>query len=203
MVLGTQGQGSTRPTPKKAAIYIRSSDLRSRQFQLESMTAWCLQNGFEVVRVFAEHGLVPSKKVRREIQKGIRAGSYDLLVIPRFSSIFSSLDNAIDFLSNLGDGHLYLLDDKLPLGKLTSRIFLALKIMRSDLSRQKIKNGLAIAKILGISNVGRPRTVSPEVIKTVLELRSQNLSVREISKKLGTVSKSAIQRIIREHYHER
>lgn len=191
---------------KRAAIYLRtSSQDQKTDLQADELLPFVERRGWILYRVFEDKisGTTNSRPQLNQLMTDARERKYDVLVIWKLDRLFRSLKNLVVTLDEFKDigVELVSLKDNLDLttsaGRLLMQIIGAMAEFEHSLIRARTKAGLEAAKKRG-TKLGRPQQVNHQ---KVLELRSQGLSLKAISRVLGC-SKTAVHKVLQEYRSE-
>ena len=190
----------TRPmTINTAIIYLRvSTDEQGESglgLEAQERTAldYCQRNGLEVVEIVREIQSGKSVRNRGLLQAALERcakGDAGLLVasnVSRLARSIRDLSVMLETAEKLGYGIAAVdtgLDTSTPAGKMVFQILgVAAEYERAMIS-DRTKKALGAAKARG-TQLGRPQTMSSEVVGNILEMRKANLSLREIASTLN------------------
>jgi DNA invertase Pin-like site-specific DNA recombinase len=197
------------------AIYARVSTLihgQSTTNQTVPLQELADRRGFQVVQEYIDEGVSGVKDNRpalNKLVKDARQGKFKILLcysIDRLGRSTKHLINLLDELSHYGVTPIFIrenIDLSTPSGKLIFQFIASIAEFEKSLISERIKNSLAVKKALASQSnsnwrCGRP-PIDEEVKSKVLELRSQGKSIRGIAKEIGNISKSSVERIIKEN----
>ncbi|WII72155.1 recombinase family protein [Bdellovibrio sp. 22V] len=192
---------------KKVILYARVSliDL-NLQNQLLPLRRQCELRDYQIVGEFADHGSgkIADRPQLRKALAAMKSLNADVLMVAALDRLGRSLSHIIKLVDNLrkdGKGIFIVrenldLSGKNPQSELLLHIFSALAEFEASLISERTKVALAVAKLQG-KTLGRPSKVNPEIEKQVLELFSKGTPIREISRRVTTVSRSTVQAIIK------
>lgn len=195
---------------KTSVGYVRVSTLlgQNPQNQITAIEQFALARGFNLGRVYVDEGVSGSKDKRPALDELIadaKRGRFKVLMvtgIDRLARDTRHLLNMINELSHYGVALVSLrenLDFTTPVGQATLTILGAVSTLERELIRERIRTALASKKILAAKTgsgwrCGRKPVISDTVVKQVLDLKAQGVSVRNIAKQVG-IAKSTVQRI--------
>ena len=110
--------------------------------------------GWHVSKVYIGYGGKLNKKTRHNLLRDAQAGVFQALAVQRFSSIFESIGDAVQLISNLNqiNTEFFSLADNIH-GSQSIGVVTALKKLQSDIVRARIKRGVLIAKLQGSTAV--------------------------------------------------
>ncbi len=186
---------------KRAAIYARVSTTNGQnpEMQLGELREFCKRRNWKITGEYVDHGVSGAKERRPELDRLLadcRRRSVDAVVVyryDRFARSLRQLVNALEEFRSLGIDFISLhegVDTSTPNGRLVFGIFASIAEFERELIRDRVRSGLAAARIRG-KKLGRPRVIvdAPKIAA----LRVQGCSWAGISKELG-VSKGTAQR---------
>lgn len=135
-----------------------------------------------------------------------RSRKIDGVAVWKCDRLFRSLKHAVVTLAEFTElgvefySHKDQVDLTSSTGRLLANLLMAFAEFEADLIRSRVVAGLEAAKARGVQ-LGRPKLVTDELIKQILDLRlRQRMSIRQISLALGRkLSKTSIEKILREH----
>ena len=188
---------------KRAAIYARVSTTNGQnpEMQLGELRELCTRRNWKITGEYEDHGVSGAKERRAELDRLLadcRRRSVDAVVVyryDRFARSLRQLVNALEEFRSLGIDFISLhegVDTSTPNGRLVFGIFASIAEFERELIRDRVRSGLAAARIRG-KKLGRPRVIvdAPKIAA----LRVQGRSWAGISKELG-VSKGTAQRAL-------
>jgi len=168
---------------------------------LRDLRAYCERRGFEIADTYIDKGISGSLE-RRPALDNLMAASRKRLVdavvvyrYDRFARSLRQLVNALEELRALGIDFISLhegVDTSTPNGRLVFGIFASISEFERELTRDRVRSGLAAAKARG-KLLGRPRVVAD--IEEIATLRACGASWRSISRQTG-VSARTIRRVL-------
>lgn len=192
---------------KKVVLYSRVSliDLNLDN-QIVPLKRECDFRNYQIVGEFADYGSGKNAD-RPQLRKALAAMKSldaDVLMVAALDRLGRSLNHIIRLVDNLrkdGKGIVILrenldLSGKNPQSELLLHIFSALAEFEASLISERTKVALAVARLQG-KKLGRPSKVNPQVQAQVLDLYGKGTSIREIARRVTTVSRSSIQSIIK------
>lgn len=196
------------------AIYARVSTLihgQSTSNQTIPLKELAKGRGFTITETYCDHisGTKDSRPGLNKLIKDAKLGKFKILLcysIDRLGRSTKHLMNLLDELSHYGVTPIFLrenIDLSTPSGKLIFQFIASIAEFEKSLISERIKNSLAVKKALASQSnsnwrCGRP-LIDEEVKAKVIELRSQGKSIRGIAKEIGNISKSSVERIIKEN----
>lgn len=193
-------QGDT----KKFILYLRCSTIeQNSDLQRIDLIAYADRRGWEY-EVFEDKatGTTASRPMLKKLMHLARARKIDGLAVWRCDRLFRSLKEAVLTLSELTElgvefySHKDGIDLSTSQGRLLANLLLSFAEFESDLIKSRVRAGLHAARARG-QKLGRPITLNEDRKKQIVELRSQNVSIREIARRVG-VAKSSVQRVLSE-----
>lgn len=199
----------------KCAIYARVSTLihgQSVDNQLIPLRDLANGRSFSIYDEYIDEGVSGSKSSRPGLNLLIndaKKGKFKILLcysIDRLGRSTKHLLNMLDELNHYGVSCIFIrenLDLSTPSGKLIFQFIANIAEFERALISERIKNALAVKKALADKSnsdwrCGRP-PIDDKTKSLVLQLRKKGLSIRNIAKELGNISKSSVERIIKEN----
>ncbi len=203
----------------RAVGYYRVSTLlgQSVDNQAVPIREYCKIRGFELNNEYSDEGVSGAKDRRPALDrliKDARAGKFNVLIVAaldRLGRNVKHLLTMLDELDSIGVTFVSLregFDASTPQGRMIMTILGAFAEMEREITRTRIRESLAAKKIMAKQSgsgwrCGRPTVVNDEIIKQVLELRSDGLSVRAIEARLNKIiSRASVERILKAHSHK-
>jgi DNA invertase Pin-like site-specific DNA recombinase len=184
----------------KAAPYARvSTPGQDPEVQLSALRAHARQRGWDIVEEFVDHGVSGTKERRPaldRLMKGAWAGRFQVVLVWRFDRFARSVKHlvtALDTFRALGVGFISLqeqLDTSTPIGQTMFTIIGAMAQLEGDIIRERIRAGLAQARLRGVP-LGRPRSLVTADAAT--HLHRQGYTTGQIARKLRC-SRSTVRR---------
>ncbi len=187
---GAATQLEARSKAKTVALYARvSTTEQSCGLQLRNLREYTNLR-FDRVVEFVDVGVSGTQRRRPQLDalmQAARRRQFDAVVVWKFDRFARSLKHLLDALEEfhaLGIDFVSLtegIDTTTPTGQLLFGIFGAVAQFERDLIVERVRAGIAHARSLG-KQIGRPRVhvdASP-----IIRLRSENLSLRQIARKL-------------------
>ena len=202
-------------TNLKAVAYARVSTLLGQDVenQLVGIRELAKNRNFELVHEFIDEGL--SGKYTQDKRPGLKAliknaklGKFKVLIVHSIDRIFRSSKDMLvllDELKHYGVSIISIrenLDFSTPTGQMALTMISAVAQLEAQLTSERIKTSLAVKKKLAEGNpnsnwkMGRP-PVEESTKEKVLQLREEGLSIRKIAKEIGTISKSSVEKILK------
>jgi len=190
MSLGVTAQLKVSSKAETAALYARvSTSEQSCGLQLDELRRYANQR-FDQVLEFVDVGVSGTQRRRPQLDalmQGARRRLFDAVVVWKFDRFGRSLKHLLDSLEEfhaLGIDFISLtegIDTTTPTGQLLFGIFGAVAQFERDLIVERVRAGIAHARSLG-KQIGRPRVHVD--LDLIIRLRSENLSLRRIARKL-------------------
>ena len=199
-----QGAGprpGSRSKVKAAALYARVSTAEQNcGLQIEELRRYAVQR-FDQVLKFVDVGVSGTQRRRPQLDalmQGARRRHFDAVVVWKFDRFGRSLKHLLDSLEEfhaLGIDFVSLtegVDTTTPTGQLLFGIFGAVAQFERDLIAERVRAGIAHARSLG-KQIGRARVKID--VDLIIRLRSQNLSLRKIARRLD-IPVSRVRRVL-------
>ena len=169
--------------------------------QLREMTEFSARRGWTGGEIFTDAGYSGSKVNRPELDRMMqlcRRRKCDVVVVYRFDRFARSVKHLVDALTEfnaLGIQFVSLhenVDTTTAQGKLLFTIFAAIAEFERELTRERVKSGLANARAKGV-HLGRPESPARIVgnIERIRELRACGQSWDTIARVVGVSATSA------------
>lgn len=196
----------------KAVAYARVSTLLGQdvEHQLSGIRELAKNRDFELIGEYIDEG-VSGKSERRpsldKLIKDAKLGRFKVLIISSIDRLGRSskhLLNLIDELKHYGVTFISIresLDFSTPTGQMAFTMISAVAQLEAQLTSERIKTSLAVKKALADKNntswrCGRP-PLPEATIAQVLELKHSGYSIRQIALKVGNVSKTSVEKILK------
>jgi DNA invertase Pin-like site-specific DNA recombinase len=186
----------------KAAIYARVSTVeQDPDMQIRELREFCAAHGWAPGGEFVDIGESGAKDHRPQLDRllaACRRRAVDVLVVYRFDRFARSLAFLVQSLQEfraLGIDFVSLheaVDTSTPNGRLVFAIFGAIAEFERELIRERVKSGIAAAKLRG-KYIGRPRAIVN--MEEVARARKQGLSWYRIEQDLGISARTAKRRM--------
>ena len=189
----------------RAAIYARvstSNNGQNPEMQLGELREHCRRRGWEIVGEYVDAGVSGAKDRRPQLDRlmaDCRRRRVDVVLVyryDRFARSLRQLVNALEEFRSLGIEFISLhegVDTSTPNGRLVFGIFASIAEFERELIRDRVKSGIAAARLRG-RPPGRPR-VNVDAAR-IAGLRTQGLSWAAIAEQLrvgeGTVRRLAL-----------
>jgi DNA invertase Pin-like site-specific DNA recombinase len=178
----------------RAAIYARVSTSNNGQnpgMQLGELREHCQRRGWEIVGEYVDAGVSGAKERRPQLDRLLadcRRRRVDVVLVyryDRFARSLRQLVNALEEFRSLGIEFISLhegVDTSTPNGRLVFGIFASIAEFERELIRDRVKSGIAAARMRG-KRLGRPR-VSVDTAR-IAALRASGGSWPQIARELG------------------
>ena len=192
---------------ERAALYARCSTHDKGQdpeLQLVPLREYCQRRGFTITREDIDNGISGMKDSRPQLDRLLEAArkrQIDMIVVwklDRFGRSLKQLVNALEELSSLGIGFISYQDNidlTTPQGRLMFHIIGAMAEFERELTRERVKAGIANARRKG-KRLGRKPL--PQInTSRIIEAHGENpqLSIRGLARALG-MKKSTVQKTL-------
>ena len=182
------------------AIYCRvSTTEQSVEMQRLDLQRYCEQRGLEVFQEYADEGISGTKDRRPALDRlmdDARKRLFSAVLCWRFDRFARStkhLISALDEFRHLGIEFISYqenIDTASPLGKAMFTIVAAIAELERNIIVDRIRGGIRRARERG-QRLGRRPLTDPSLLGTVLQMRAQGKSIREIAE-AAKVSKSFV-----------
>ncbi len=197
----------------KTAAYARVSTLLKQDttLQLEPIRQFAENRSFEIIEEFTDKcsGSKDSRPALDRLIRDAQKGKFKVLIcfaIDRLGRSTKHLLSLIDELNHYGVKCVFLREDldlTTPHGKLLFSFIASIAEFERSLISERIKNALAVKKAIAAKTgsnwrCGRP-PISDEIKEQIIELYKQKLSIRKIAQHISTISKSTVERVIKEY----
>jgi putative DNA-invertase from lambdoid prophage Rac len=191
----------------QVAIYCRvSTDDQCCERQERDLKAFARRSGHKIVAVFKEtaSGADNDRPERKEVMALARAREIEAILVTELSRWGRSTQDLVRTLDDLHGWKVSVLaqnglsfDLSTSTGKLMRTIMAGLAEFERDLIRDRVKSGLAAARVRGVK-LGRQHGQRPsdKKAKRVLAMRKEGLSYRLIGRNVG-LSKNTVMEIVR------
>jgi DNA invertase Pin-like site-specific DNA recombinase len=184
----------------RVALYARVSTLHGQnpEMQLAELREYALRRGWDVSGEYVDLGISGSKESRPELNKMIAAAharAFDAVVCWKLDRLGRSLKHLVTTIEDLqayGVAFVSLrdnLDLSTPSGRLMMHIIGAMAQFERELIRERVTAGIHAARARG-KRIGRPRAYVN--VDKVRELRGQGIPWREISRRMGIGTGTAV-----------
>lgn len=192
----------------KIAAYLRvSTDDQKIDSQLDSIKKYCELKDWPAPVLFIDHGESGKKESRPQLDemlKRIQNKEFNALIVFKFDRLSRSTIQLIQLMElfkahdvnfiSLGES----IDTTTPAGKMIFGIFAVLAEFERENIVARVKAGIRAAKSRGIHCGRDPYKTTPETIQTIIELKSQGLSLNQIKDKVN-LDKGYISRILKKN----
>lgn len=167
----------------------------------EEQIAALRQAGAETLVVDNSNTITGAQQALQSILERMKAG--DVLVVWQLDRLGRSVHEVLSLVTQLRQKQISLhsLQDHIqtnaPEGEAQLRVFVALAQCSRTLSRERTQGGIRAARARG-NRVGRPRAISPELVKQASDMirnRDENITVEDIAAALG-IAPSTLYRYI-------
>jgi DNA invertase Pin-like site-specific DNA recombinase len=187
----------------RAGLYARvSTPGQDPELQLSALRAHATQRGWDTEE-FVDRGVSGAKERRPGLDRLMKrawAGHVQVVLVWRFDRFARSVKHlvtALDTFRSLGVGFISLqeqLDTSTPIGQTMFTIIGAMAQLEGDIIRERIRAGLAQARLKGVP-LGRPRSLI--VPEDVTHLHEQGYTTGQIARRLRC-SRSTVRRRLAE-----
>lgn len=179
---------------KRVAIYARVSTLDKKQdpeTQLRQLREYVERRNYQLVHEYVDHasGTNESRIQYQALLGIVRKRKVDVVLVwryDRFARSTQALINALKEFQSLGVDFISYqenIDTTTPQGEMIFHVMASLAQFESALISDRVKAGMARAKAQG-KNISRPK-LSTELQQQIILMHRQNVSVNQISKRLG------------------
>lgn len=200
----------------RCALYCRVSRLlgQSVQNQITPLTEFANNRGYRIVGTYSDEGQSGGKTKRPQLDAMLRdakAGKFDVLLVAALDRLGRDLRHLLSLLDELGGlGVQFIsLRENIDLTQSHGRLLMSLigsicEYERS-LIRTRIREALAAKRLLAEKTgtrfaIGRPSQLNDELIRRIVDLRSEGLSIRAIEAAINKqVSRGSIERVLKAH----
>lgn len=200
-------------TKIKAVAYARVSTLLGQDVenQLHGIRELAKHRDFDLVGEFFDEG-ISGKSERRpgldSLLLSARRGLFSIIIVHSIDRLGRSTKHLLNLIDELKHYKVSLisiresLDFTTPTGQMALTMLSAVAQLETQLISERIKTSMAVKKAVAQSTnngwrCGRP-PLGIEIEIKIHELKKQGLSVREISRIIGCVSKSTVSRVLKE-----
>ena len=177
----------------KCAIYLRcSTNQQSTDSQLLPLKEYAEQSGYEIVEIYDDVSVSGSKVSRPSFDRMIedaRRRKFKVILsfsVDRCGRNIKGLCDFVELMNQLNISlyfHTQNIDTSSAMGKCFFHIFSSISFMEREMCVERVKSGLANARKNGV-RLGRPSNLNQGVVEAVKALRSKDMGVREICRKL-------------------
>ena len=189
----------------KVALYCRVSTLdQSVAMQQADLQRYAEQRDFEIYREYCDQGISGSKDRRPALNALLadaRKRLFDGILVWRFDRFARStkhLLEALDEFNHLGLEFISYqenIDTSSPLGKAIFSIVSAIAELEVNLTRERVRSGMAYAKARGIP-LGRKPVITQSIAEQAREMKARGHSLRTIAKALG-IGRSSVHKALK------
>jgi DNA invertase Pin-like site-specific DNA recombinase len=189
----------------RIALYARvSTKDQSCEMQLRDLRAYCAARSFPETTEYVDQGVSGSKDSRPELNRlmdDVRKRKVDAVIVWRFDRFARSTKHllaALDEFRAVGVQFISYqenLDTCSPLGQALFTIIAAVAQLERDLIRERVTAGVRNARAAG-KTLGRPKRIVDR--ERIASMKSEGLSFREISRRLGVSAA-----VVRERFKQR
>jgi DNA invertase Pin-like site-specific DNA recombinase len=189
---------------KRCAIYARVSTpdqhLDNQLFQLRELAA---KRGYEIVKEYTDKGISGAKSRRPgldALMADARRRKFDLVFVAAFDRIARSTRHFLQVLDELESFGIEFasareaIDTSGPMGRLFLTLIGAISALERDICRDRIRQGIARRRLLGLPCGRQPLDVDHDAI---VADRLGGLSLTETAKRHG-ISRASVVRFVRE-----
>lgn len=186
----------------RVALYARVSsiDQQNLDMQLETMNAYAINRGWQIVITVADVGSgAEHLKNRQNLLKAARRRQIDAILVwklDRWGRSLADLTLTLSELNELGVGFISLteaLDFTTGTGRALAGLLAVFAEFERDLLRERIKAGIAQARKKGKPH-GRPKSAALKA-QQVKQLFSAGISKAEIARRLG-IGRTSVRRLL-------
>jgi DNA invertase Pin-like site-specific DNA recombinase len=200
--------------PIKAVAYARVSTLLGQDVenQLTGIRELASNRDFQLINEYIDEGISGKTDKRPGLNTLVRdakLGRFKVVIIHSIDRLGRStkhLLNLLDELRHYGVSIISIrenLDFSTPTGQMALTMIAAVAQLEAQLISERIKTSLAVKKAVAQSNpsstwrMGRP-PIDNITKDKVRELRKSGLSIRKIASTLGNISKSSVEKILKD-----
>ena len=192
---------------RKVAIYTRVSTLdQTVENQLIELRDHCSKMGWEIVKEYADKGLsgTLSRDKRPALNTLIKDGyrkKFDAVICWDISRLGRSMKELVLFLSDMKDRNIGIVsvrqgfDTATSMGEIMFQFVGILSSWEREMIRERTLAGLDRAKREG-KTLGRKPVTNPEMAAKIIQLRSEEKSLRDIASEVG-VSTGTIRKVLK------
>lgn len=196
---------------KRVAIYCRvSTDDQSCERQEQDLIEYAQRADYAIVGVFKEtaSGAKNNRPERQRVLDLVQARKVDIVLVTELTRWGRSTSDLLDTFALLQTRNVSLIaqtgmefDLSTPTGKLIATFLSGLAEFERDLIRERVKSGIAAAKVRGQHHGRRKGTTTQKVAaleSDILNAITQGTPYRKIASQLG-VSKNTVLRLAKTH----
>jgi DNA invertase Pin-like site-specific DNA recombinase len=192
---------------KRAAIYTRvSTKDQEPKVQMEKLTAYCEQRGWEIVDQFIDidHGDNADRQNYKKLIDRAMKLKYDVVLVYKFDRFARSAREQVTYLEEFRAKNIDFvsftenIDTTTPMGKAYFTIIAAIDELFLSVNRTRIKAGIEYAQKHGTKSgkpIGRQPTGHSEIKKVITLYKDGKKYPKEIQKATG-ISKSSYYKIV-------
>jgi DNA invertase Pin-like site-specific DNA recombinase len=197
---------------KRVAVYTRVSTLLGQDVanQFVPIENLILDRSYKLYKHYSDEGisgLSESRPALNSLLYDLKRNQFDILITYSVDRLGRSTRHLLNFLAELDKYEVGLItiresfDLTTPAGKFVFSVLGAVAQFEANLISERIKTALRVKKELAKKyqtswRCGRP-PLNDEIKKRVIELYLQKLSIRKISLTLGNISKTSVERILK------
>ena len=206
--------GTSKPKKSiRACAYARTSTVLAQDptLQLVTIKEYAERNGIEIVEEFVDQisGATSSRPSLDKMIKRLKAREFDAVIVTALDRLGRSSTHLLSLIPIFRENSCTLISlrESINLESPAGRAFFGMISILNELDRENISERIKvalrakaiIAKQTGSGwKCGRPIVVTPKVEATVLRMRDEGVSIRQIEARLGRrVSRSSIERILK------
>jgi putative DNA-invertase from lambdoid prophage Rac len=190
--------------PKRVGLYLRVSTMdQSTDLQRDELLRHCERQNWTVTKVYEDKASGSSSRNRKmfeQLMLDCQRRHLDVVLVWKLDRLFRSLSGVVETLGQLNKWGVEFcsLTDNFSVdtnsGRLMMHLISAFSEFEVGLIRERVKAGLLAAKARGVV-LGRPTKVDGPMELEIKRLRQQNLSLRQIARRLG-ISKTSVLRVV-------
>lgn len=193
---------------KRVGIYVRvSTQDQNCALQIRELTEYASRRGFEIAKVYEDKasGTSPNRKMFQQLLFDCRKRKIDTVIVWKLDRLFRSLKGMIQTLGELSNLNVEFisLTEAINLessaGRLMVHMISAFAEFEADLIRSRVKSGLDAARARGVK-LGRPKVCNSAIESEIVLLRQSGMSVRAIADRIGSVSKTTVERVLHNNH---
>jgi len=181
---------------EKVVIYSRvSTTKQTTENQIRILKEVCDNHNYILVDTYIDEGISGSKgrEHRKEFDrmcKDMIRGKFHKILVWDISRLGRSLNHLVDFLNEVNSigTNLYIhqsgLDTSTPTGKMMFQMIGVFSEFEREMISERVKIGLERVKSKG-TKLGRPSTLTKDVVSNTWKLKDEGLSNRKISTQLN------------------
>jgi DNA invertase Pin-like site-specific DNA recombinase len=190
---------------KKVAMYCRvstSTKGQATENQILELTAYCKRMEYEIVKIYEDEVSGAKRREQRpaynEMCSDAFLKKFDTIIAWDVSRFGRSMKEFISFLADMDDKSIGViavkngLDSQSSSGRMMMKMIGVMEEWNREMLIERVNAGLARTVANG-TKLGRKKITHRKMTAQIVELRSDNMSIRAIAKKVG-VSTTTIQR---------